>query len=331
MTKGMLKMPDTGDGQDKPLQSKSATIHNIGGKPATPLSATRKQEQAREEDRHGFMGWLNDLFGSKKKPDSSLRDVLEEFIEEVSGNEEFPAIAAHERALITNAIRLRGMKVVDVMIPRADITAIEISTSQADLLALLSERQYSRFPVYRETLDDVVGTIHIKDILATLAKNEEINIDDLVHEVPIVSPSMLVFDLILMMKRMKKHMALVIDEYGGIDGLVTIGDVIEAIIGEIEDEHDDAEEPQMTKNADGTVLADGRLDIDDLEEKYGKILTEDEREDIDTLGGLVFELAGHIPARGEVLRHQSGMVLEIIDADPRRVNKILIRNLPPAG
>ncbi|MBI4031786.1 MAG: HlyC/CorC family transporter [Proteobacteria bacterium] len=324
-------MPDTGDRQNKPPQSKPATVHNISEKTAPPLSASKKQERSPQDDNQGVADWFFNLFGKKKKPDSSLRDALEEFIEEVTDNEEFPAIAAHERALITNAIRLRGMKVVDVMIPRADITAIEISTSQADLLALLSERQYSRFPVYRETLDDVVGTIHIKDILATLAKGEDINIDDLVHEAPIVSPSMPVFDLILMMKRMKKHMALVVDEYGGIDGLVTIGDVIEAIIGEIEDEHDSAEEPQMLRNSDGTVLADGRLDVEELEEKYGKILTEEEREDIDTLGGLVFELAGHIPARGEVLRHQSGMVLEVLDADPRRVNKILIRNLPSDG
>jgi CBS domain containing-hemolysin-like protein len=123
-------------------------------------------------------------------------------------------------------------------------------------------------------------------------------------------------------------MAMVVDEYGGIDGLVTIGDVIEAIIGEVEDEHVTTEEPRLRQNRDGSILADGRYSIEEFENRFGHIFTEDEREDIDTLGGLVFELAGRVPARGEVITHASGMVLEVVDADPRRVNKVLIRDIP---
>ena len=277
----------------------------------------------------GFLSWIIKLIG-RDKSGSNLREALEEFIEEVESSESGSpsTITRHERLLMSNVLKLRNMTVLDVMIPRADIVAIDIGTSQADLLALLAERQFSRIPVYRETLDDILGTIHIKDIMACMAQGKPVEVEDLVREAPIVSPSMAVPDLILMMKHMKKHMALVVDEYGGIDGLVTIGDVIEAIIGEIEDEHATYDEPKLKQNKDGSILADGRYDIEELEKRYGDILTQDEREDIDTLGGLIFELAGRIPARGEILTHSSGMALEVVDADPRRVNKVLIRNIP---
>jgi CBS domain containing-hemolysin-like protein len=294
--------------------------------PAPPaVSASRTNG----ESQRGFFARLF----RRNKTDDTLREALEEFIEE-TGNAapgDTTSIAGHERALMSNVLKLRGMTVVDVMIPRADVVAIEIGTSQAELLLLLAERQYSRIPVYRETLDDILGTIHIKDIMACLAQGRPVDIEDLVREAPIVSPAMPVLDLILMMKHMKKHMALVVDEYGGIDGLVTIGDVIEAIIGEVEDEHVTTEEPRMRLNRDGSLLADGRFSIEEFENRFGRILTEDEREDIDTLGGLVFELAGRVPARGEVITHISGMELEVVDADPRRVNKVLIRNIPTAA
>ncbi|MEM6781273.1 MAG: transporter associated domain-containing protein, partial [Pseudomonadota bacterium] len=141
-------------------------------------------------------------------------------------------------------------------------------------------------------------------------------------------PSMPVLDLMLQMRQSKKHMAMVIDEYGGIDGLVTIGDVLEAIVGEIDDEFDLDEHPEMIERNDGSVLADARVDIDEFEERYGELLTEEERNDIDTLGGLVFSVAGRIPARGEVLKHDSGIVFEILDADPRRINRLRIKNIP---
>lgn len=274
-------------------------------------------------EHEGFLSWVLNMVHKPKSENSpeTLKDYMERTV-----NGESEDLALHEKTLISNIINLRDLTVIDVMIPRADIDALEISTSQQDLLSFFSERQFSRLPIYRETLDDVVGTIHIKDIMACLAQGRPIVIEELVRDVPIVSPALPILDLILLMKQERKHMALVVDEYGGIDGLVTIGDVIEVIIGEVEDEYDQADEPQIFINEDGSVLADGRLDVSTFEEKFGDFLSEDEKEDIDTLGGLVFSLAGRIPARGEVLAHPSGLVFEIIDADPRRVNKVLVKN-----
>jgi len=309
-----------------PQAAPSAEIKEF---PDERVAVRQHESKAGSSQQNGFLRWLARLTG-KDKPGSDLREVLEEFIEEVENSDDGPvsAIARHEHTLMSNVLKLRDMTVVDVMIPRADIVAIDIGTSQEDLLSLLAEKQHSRIPVYRDSLDDILGTIHIKDIMACMAKGNTVEVENLVREAPIVSPSMPVLDLILMMKHMKKHMALVVDEYGGIDGLVTIGDVIETIIGEIDDEYDTVADPELKHNKDGSVLADGRYDIESFEEEYGGMLTADEREDIDTLGGLVFELARRIPARGEILTHSSGMVLEVIEADPRRVNKVLIRNIP---
>lgn len=325
----MYGMTEKKEGEKPPQAPQSAAIKQFP-RETPPLSAS---QEAQHKDS-GFLHWILKLTG-RERNGHDLREALEEFIEEAENDENGAQspLARHERSLVTNVLNLRDATVLDVMVPRADIVAIDINTSQADLLALLSQKQFSRIPVYRETMDDILGTIHIKDIIAALAQGRQVEIEELVREAPIVSPAMPVLDLMLMMKHMKKHMALVVDEFGGIDGLVTIGDVIEAIIGEIEDEHATYDEPKLRANKDGSILADGRYDIEELEKKYGSLLTEDEREDIDTLGGLAFELAGRIPARGEILTHGSGMVLEIVDADPRRVKKILLRNIPqkPAG
>lgn len=272
------------------------------------------------------------LFGSlfsflKPKQDTSLRDAIEEYIEEPD-NFDVDSESLEERALFSNILALRDISIDKVMVPRADIIAIDVDAPKEDLLALLAEKQVSRLPVYKGTLDEVLGTIHLKDIIACYANDRRINIKDNVTEIPIVAPSMPVLDLLLTMRQNRRHMALVVDEYGGIDGLVTIGDIIETIIGEIEDEHDTQSEPQLIEDQDGSVLADARLDIEDFEGRYGTLLSMDEREENDTLGGLVFSLAGRVPVRGEVLTHETGMLFEIMDADPRRINLIRIRNIP---
>jgi CBS domain containing-hemolysin-like protein len=190
---------------------------------------------------------------------------------------------------------------------------------------------HSRLPVYRESLDDVRGVVHIKDVLAHTLKTEPFDLANMLRKVLFVSPSMRVLDLLLEMRLTRVHMAMVVDEYGGIDGLVTIEDMIEAIVGDIQDEHD-AEEPGMIERPDGSWLADARTDIAHFEEKVGALLTEEEREaDIDTLGGLVVFLAGRVPTRGEIVRHSSGLQIEVVDGDPRRVKRLRLRNLPRAG
>lgn len=263
-----------------------------------------------------------------QKSDTTLRETIEEYIEGEAGDFEGESVSAHEKLLISNILSLRDVSAADVMIPRADIVAISEDMSQADLLALLAERQYSRIPVYKDTLDNVTGSIHVKDVLATLAQGIEINIPALVRDIPIISPSMPVLDLLLQMRITRKHMVLVIDEFGGIDGLITIGDVIEAIVGEIYDEHDPDDQPQILQKPDGTVIADARFDLEEFEGLFSNVISQDERDDNDTLGGLIVSMAGRVPARGEVLTHDSGMVFEILDADPRRVNKVCIRNVP---
>lgn len=237
---------------------------------------------------------------------------------------------SHERTLIVNILKLQDETVEDVMVPRADIIAIEESASQQELMSLLSEHQFSRIPVYKDQLDDIIGTIHIKDILAKLANGDQIVISDMIRPIPIVSPAMQVSDLILFMKENRKHMVLIVDEYGGIDGLVTLGDIIETIVGEIEDEYDTSTHNILLERQDGTILAEGRVELEEFEDRFGDVFTEDDHEEADTLGGLVFSIAGRIPARGEIIEHDNGLEFEILDAGPRRINRLKIRNLDKA-
>ncbi len=273
----------------------------------------------------GLFGWLKSFV----KPDGeTLRDTLDEYINEQPENQNGDTTGQQERALLSNILRLRDMTVVHVMIPRADIIAIDLDTTQEELLALLAEKQYSRIPVYRGTLDDILGTIHIKDVLATLARGENIDIRNLIKEIPVVSPALPVVDLLLTMRETRRHMVLVVDEFGGIDGLVTVNDVLETIVGQIGDEHDNTNAPRIVLKSDGSVLVDARLLVDEFERRFGTILTDDERSNADTLSGLVYTMEGRIPGRGEILTHSSGMIFEVMDADPRRINLLKINNIP---
>jgi magnesium and cobalt transporter len=293
-----------------------------------PYPAMKKEEEppAAAPEPGRKPSWISRLLKPKSEEDD-LREAIEEYIETHEDEDSAPDVV-HEKTLIGNVLKMRDLRVWDVMIPRADIAAIHIDASQEELMELLSERQFSRIPVYRETLDDVIGSIHIKDILACVASKKPVVIRDLVRDVPIVAPGLPVMDLLLHMRQSRKHMMLAVDEFGGVDGLVTIGDVIEAIVGEVEDEFDNEEQPRITVKPDGSLLADARYDIEEFEETYGAFLTSEEREEVDTLGGLVFSLAGRVPARGEIIAHQSGMTFEVVDADPRRVNVLRIKNIP---
>ncbi len=291
-----------------------------------------KHENAAAESSGFFSTLIKKFIRPKNNGNHHLREAIEEIIEGMDDSSETQeSVSTHERTLIANVLKMRDLTVVDVMIPRADIVSIDIDSTPEELMALLAEKQVSRIPVYRDTLDDVIGTVHIKDILSCLGAGRPVRLADIIRDVPIVSPAMPVTDLLLMMKENRKHLVMVVDEFGGIDGMATIGDIIQAALGEVEDEFDTEEQPQMMERPDGTLLADARLDIEEFEEKVGAILTDDEREDVDTLGGLIFSIAGRVPARGEVIRHESGVIFEIIDADPRRVNTLRIKNLPKAA
>ena len=294
--------------------------------PENQVDVTKYTED--EKENSGVLSFITDFF--KPKPDATLRETIEEYIDNENGEDQESPFSDHEKTLLANVLELHNKDAVDIMVPRADIIGINIDMTHEELFNLLSEKQYSRFPVYRETLDNVVGAIHIKDILACIAKNEPVIIENLVRDVPVISPSMDILDLLLQMRITRKHMVLVVDEFGGIDGLITLGDLLEAVVGEIDDEHHLEYHAEMSTQSDGTVLADARVNLDDFEEEFGELLTEEERQENDTLGGLVFFMAGRVPVRGEVIKHDTGMVFEIIEADPRRVNRICIRNIPAA-
>jgi CBS domain containing-hemolysin-like protein len=264
----------------------------------------------------------------------TVREMIEELIEERPDNGGL--IDSHERLLIANVLRLRDINAADIMVPRADIVAVEAETSLPEVQRLLVKEGHSRFPVYRQTLDDVIGLVHIKDLAvlsfdrpASQEPKEYPPLGKLVRNVLFVSPAARVLDLLLEMRLKRTHMAMVVDEYGGIDGLVTIENVVEQIVGEIEDEHDEPSAPRM-KQVDGAVTADARVTLADFEEQWGSVFSEEERETNDTLGGLVTGLAGHVPGRGELIRHPSGMEFEVIEGDPRRVRRLRIRNIPAA-
>lgn len=302
--------------------------HSRGDANNTQSPSPHSQTETRARPR--AMAWLkNFVRGKASNSNEALQEVLEDYIEELreSSDLDDPSVD-NQKELITNVINTRDLRVSDVMVPRVDIVAIDQNASLDDLKKLFAEQQFSRLPVFDGTLDHIVGSIHIKDILNCLLENRPCNIREMVREAMIVHPGLPIMDLFKMMREDKKHLAMVIDEHGGIDGLVTLNDVIEAIVGDIEDEFDHEQTPQMIEKPDGSVVADARMDIEDFEEKYGRFLTPDERDSVDTLGGLAFHIAGHIPTRGETLKHPSGVVIDVLDADHRKVKRIRIRNLP---
>ena len=271
-----------------------------------------------EPQLSSFGGWLKGLFGIKTS--ESVRDTLEEILEEREEQEQ--PINADERVLLANILELRHRTVHDVMVPRADVVGIDEDTSLDDVIQIITREGHSRLPVFEDTLDDTIGFIHAKDVLAWRGMQADFTPAKIIRKVLFVSPSMQVLELLLEMRVVRAHMALVVDEYGGVDGLVTIEDLVEEIVGEIEDEHDNSPELKLTKVLDGEYIADARVTVETLEEELGPILDEEEREDLDTLGGLVFSLTGRVPVRGELVRHPSGLEFEILDADPRRIRKL---------
>ncbi len=268
-------------------------------------------------------GWLR--MRRRPKGIETVRDALEELIDD-RDSAEIP-IDDHERQLLGNILHLRDMAAYDVMGPRADIIAVDSKTPLNVLITLFIECGHSRLPVYRRTLDDVIGMVHIKDLLEVLGQGKPFNLPRMVRRVQFVAPSMRVTDLLLDMRLKRAHLSLVVDEYGGIDGLVTIEDLVEQIVGEIEDEHDLDEEPDMIDLPDGIIEAHARTPISDFEEKVGDVLTEEEREEVETLGGLVFFVAGRVPLRGELIIHSAGLEFEVLDADPRRVKRVRVRRM----
>lgn len=260
---------------------------------------------------------------TKRGRNGDARDSLEELIEEREESEN--PLDDDERVLLGNILSLRKRTVEDAMVPRADIIAIASSATFDETVELMTRAGHSRLPVYREDLDDAVGMVHIKDVLAWRQATESFRLPKVLRKVMFVAPSMQVLELLLEMRAIRCHMALVVDEFGGIDGLVTIEDLVEEITGEIQDEHDEDVEQAFIPGTDGSFDADARIPIDELERLFGGVLTDEEREEIDTIGGLVFALAGRVPIRGELISHPAGLEFEVVDADPRRIYRLRVR------
>jgi len=229
-------------------------------------------------------------------------------------------------------LRLRETAAADVMVPRADIVAMRSDFGLEQAIELFRTDGHSRMPVYREQLDDVVGMIHLKDVFAYVGRPDAFSVEAIMRKPLLVTPQLPVLDLLLQMRQARMHLALVVDEYGGIDGLVTIEDLVETITGDIADEHDDPDAPMLTERPDGSLDVNARLPVEEFEEKLGPVLSEDERDsDIHTVGGLVFTLAGRVPAKGEVVSHPSGLEFRVLDADPRHIRRLRVRRPAAEG
>lgn len=336
-------------------------------------------DETRSSPTLGWFAAIRSRLGLGETP--SLREALEDALRQDAG--ENASFSAEERQMLLRLLRFGGSRVEDVMVPRADIIAIEEDAPISELLHAFEEAGVSRMPIFRDTLDDPRGMVHIKDLfrwLMSQARSESLNgsspsaspkasltggltgskdqakaqanrpqgtdapppdcltfdlsrpvaMAKIKRQVLYVPPSMPAMNLLIKMQSTRIHMALVVDEYGGTDGLVTIEDLVEQIVGDIEDEHDEAEAAHIVEDAKLGLVASARTPVSELEERLGrKLLTEDEEEDIDTLGGLVFSMVGRVPARGELVRHHSGVEFEVLDADARRVKKLKIHNAPP--
>jgi CBS domain containing-hemolysin-like protein len=303
------------------------------------------------EEETSWFDRLLQTFGLGEEPD------LRELIEDALARSKSDTLSAQERSMLRRILRFGKLTVEDVMVPRADIIAVDDTVTVDELMRVFRQAEHSRLPVYHETLDDPRGMIHIRDLMSWITAEAELGGGDrldlgkvdlqrsigtmnITRDLLYVPGSMSVLDLLLKMQTTRLHLALVVDEYGGTDGLVSIEDLVEEVVGDIADEHDVEDEPLIRLDPRLGLIADARMPIEDLE-KYlrRELVTEEQEEDIDTLGGLVFSIAGRIPARGELVRHPSGIEFEVLEADPRRIKRLRIHvpkeegeaDAPPSG
>ncbi len=337
------EIPDDEPGEPEPESTEPK-------KPGTALVVT-DPENGRQSDRAPESLFSRILAKFGLRTTGTLRDELEDALSGQNGDEH-EVFSPEERAMLNNILRLREVRVEDVMVPRADIIAVDIDITLDELLLLFEDSGHSRFPVYCETMDDPRGMVLIKDLQAYIVRtasrpnkpptkngrkpslkldlskiplSRKLDSLKLMRKVLFVPPSMLVTDLMTRMQAARTQMALVIDEYGGTDGLVSLEDIVEEVFGEIEDEHDDDDGPMIEKTGEGIFSADARTDLEEAAQLIGpEFQYGDLGEDMDTIGGLVFSLAGRIPVRGEVIEGMPGFEFRVLDADPRRIRRLQI-------
>ena len=252
----------------------------------------------------------------------SVRDELSELIENSINTKD--SFDNHESTLLRNILDLKDLTAESLMVPRADIVSIDLTEDVDGVMAHICSANHSRLPVHNGSMDVIQGMIHIKDLMPHLLAGSNPDLKKLMRPVLFVSPSIWVMDLLHEMRLKRRHLALVVDEFGGVDGLITIEDLVEEIVGEIEDEHDEMEMPRFELIDDDSAISDARLELEDLEKLVGPLVDDAERDEIDTVAGLVFSLAGRVPVRGEVIRHPCGLEFEVLEGDPRRITLLKI-------
>ena len=264
-----------------------------------------------------------------KNRDKNLDKELEQFVaKRINADDSNGKQLSHENELLKNLAGLKGITASDVMVPRIDIVSVAMSDDFNEVVKQLIKTNHSRVPVRNESLDDIVGILHIKDVLANLVLKDKKDIMTLIKKPIFVSPSISLLDLLYEMRVERRHLALVVDEYGGIDGLVTIEDLVEELVGDIEDEHDFSSECRLEKVEDGSIIVEARITIDLLEGFISSIRKEDLNDEIDTLGGFIISIAGRVPVKSEVISYSpSGLKFEILEADPRKVILVKIIGL----
>ena len=268
---------------------------------------------------------IKSIFFSSNK--ENIKDVLEDIIEDNGNSVE--SIDDGTKKIFKNIIQLNDKCIEDVMIPRADIDAVSSSIKINQLITFINKTKHSRIPVYDENLDKVIGMVHIRDLFEKINKTAKVKRDikiskSIVRKILFSSPSMRILDLLLKMRSEQIHMSMVVDEVGGTNGLVTIEDLVEEIVGEIKDEHDFEEIDIIKKISKKTYEVSARVTVDEFEKKLGVFFESVDKEDIDTVGGLVFNLIGKIPSRGQVIGHKSGLEFTILDADTRKIKRLLV-------
>ncbi|ODN72147.1 hemolysin family protein [Methylobrevis pamukkalensis] len=327
---------------DTDAQSSSAVLADEA------RSATRDgQGDAETRSSGGWLGRLRETLGLRVP--ANLRQDLEQALSREDALD--AAFSPEERAMLRNILRMRETRVDDIMVPRADINAVDLSISLADLVLAFESSGHSRMPIFRETLDDPVGMVHIKDLMAhiTIAAKRirddaagpavpvlevgsvdlglPLSATDLLRPILFVPPSMPASDLLAKMQATRIQIALVIDEYGGTDGLVSMEDIVETIVGDISDEHDELEGPSIVPTANGGFIADARASLEDVVAAVGpEFEVADYGDDVDTIGGMLFSLLGRIPVRGEIVTSPelAAFEIEVLEADPRRIRKVRI-------
>ena len=274
--------------------------------------------------------FINKLkFFFKKKNKNKLQNKIENLLNE--RRKQKNPLKSNEEKIISNVFQLPEKLIDDIMIPRTDIISVDTNTDINKLVKIIGRTSHSRYPVFDKSRDNIIGMIHIKDVVSCWENKKIENIKKLVRKILFAPHSMNILDLLLKMRTSHIHMAIIVDEHGGLDGLVTIEDLVEEIVGEIKDEHEAQKENKKSEKElnedDGTIKISSRMLIKEFEKKYGNIFSDKEDiKDIDTMGGLAFHIFGRVPLKGEVIKHPNGCEFEILDADSRRIRTILVRN-----